>query len=129
MVDGEKRTFVDLAPKYARWAADQYFISAPRNARSIAIAENLPPPQIMQPEDGARILLDPETPADAATLALEARVDPSVQQVMWYVDHRPFELTSAPFTARWPLARGEHTIEARIPYTPYRSRALRIRVE
>lgn len=124
-VDGEKRAFVELAPKYARWAAEQYFISAPAKKR-IALAEELSPPIVVSPESGAQVLIDPETPADRATLALEARVDRSVEEVMWYVDGKPFALVAAPFTARWPLVRGEHVIDARIPYTPFRSAPIRI---
>lgn len=129
-VDGEKRAFVELAPKYARWAAEQYFVSAPGSAqakkRIASIAEDLSPPVVVSPEGGARVLIDPETPADRATLALEARVDRSVEELMWYVDGKPFALVSAPFTARWPLVRGEHVIDARIPYTPFRSAPIRI---
>jgi hypothetical protein len=129
LVDGEKRTFVELAPKYARWAAEQYFVSAPSSRKSASISDALAPPKIVQPENGSVILIDPETPADAATLALEAQVDRSVPELLWYVDGKPFQLTAAPFHTRWPLARGVHTIEARIPYTPYRSAPIEIRVE
>jgi penicillin-binding protein 1C len=123
----ERRTYVELEPKYARWAEEQYFVSAP--ARSRAISETMAPPVIVKPENGARILIDPETPPDSATLALETRVDRSVEQIVWYVDGKPFELQSAPFSTRWPLVRGTHVIEARVPFTPHRSAPVRITVE
>jgi hypothetical protein len=36
--------------------------------------------------------------------------------VVWYVDGKPFTLAAAPYTAQWPLTRGRHTFQARLPY-------------
>lgn len=121
------RTFVELPPKYARWVAEQYFRTGTSGPR--AVSEFIAPPVIVKPENGARILIDPETPLDAATLALEVRVDRSVEQILWYVDGKPLELAAAPFSIRWPLARGAHVLEARVPFTPHRSSPIRITVE
>ena len=41
-----------------------------------------------------------------ATLALRDTVDATSEQVVWYVDGKPFQLVDYPYTARWPLAPG-----------------------
>ena len=50
-------------------------------------------------------------------------------QVVWYVDGRPFKVVGTPFTARWPLERGEHTFEARLPATGERSGSILVSVD
>lgn len=89
----------------------------------------LPHIEITSPEAGLRLLLDPETPPALNTLALRAVADPTVTQLVWYVDGRPFQTVDVPFELRWPLAAGEHTFQARIPFTAARSRAVTVIVE
>jgi hypothetical protein len=69
---------------------------------------------VTSPEDGVRLLRDPETPASQATLALRAVVEPPTAQVVWYVDGAPFEVVDYPYAARWPLRPGEHAFQARL---------------
>jgi len=144
----EVRTFVDLGPWYAAWqesadlpippaafspldtgrsAGTRWAITttgAPRlrEARSYRVS-------IVAPESGLSLLRDPETPAATATLALRAVVDPPSEQVIWYVDGRPFQTTDYPYTARWPLEPGEHIFEVRLPFTQARSSQVTIRVQ
>ena len=72
---------------------------------------------------------DPDTPPAAATLALRVVVDPPAQQVVWYVDNQPFQVVDYPYTARWAMKPGEHTFQARVPYTDTRSRSVRVSVQ
>jgi penicillin-binding protein 1C len=150
----EIRTFVDLPPRYARWlaassanvfgetdntvagwtpaAAGDTLLSVPRALAPQSPALSgaaLPRIQITSPETGLRLLLDPETPAAQNTLALTAVVEPRVDQLVWYVDGRPFRTVEPPFDLRWPLVPGEHTFQARIPFTAARSRAVTVIVE
>ncbi len=62
-------------------------------------------------------------------MALRAVVDPPSEQVLWVVDGVPFELTNYPYTVRWPLEPGEHTIQARLPHTDSVSSVVRVVVE
>ncbi len=64
-----------------------------------------------------------------ATLALRAIVDPTPDQVVWYVDGKPFQLVDYPFTARWPLSQGEHRFQVRLPHTELVSNELRVWVQ
>ncbi len=133
----EARTFVDLPARYAGWLARQSEPSWSEIAKrfggpeaSLALPDDrLARIEILSPEAGERLLRDPETPPDLNTLALRATVDPPVEQLLWYVDGSPFGMARAPFELRWPLAPGEHFIQARVPFTAARSRAVRITVE
>jgi penicillin-binding protein 1C len=82
------------------------------------LADSEPDVRIVSPTDGLSVLPDPEAPKGQATLALEAEVEGAPPQILWTVD--------APYTARWPVTPGLHRIEARIPYTPIRSGAVRV---
>ena len=64
-----------------------------------------------------------------ATLALRAVVDPPSEQVLWYVDGEPFELADYPYTTRWRLEPGEHTIQARLPHQETASKVVRVVVQ
>lgn len=131
-------SFVELPPRYAEWLAATAATAA-TGANPAPATDGPASPAvatsgghriaILSPEDGARLLLDPETPASLATLALAAEVDPPAPQLVWYVDGRPFEVADAPYAARWPLAAGEHVIQARLPFSQLASRPVRIRVE
>ena len=62
-------------------------------------------------------------------LELRAVVEPAVEQLVWYVDGRPFRTVDAPFETRWPLEPGEHSFQARLPWGDVRSAAVRVRVD
>lgn len=126
------RTFTDLGPRYAEWQASA---GLPFPPGLVTAAESLPAPtrtatlRITSPRAGLRLLRDPETPPEMATLALSVVVDPPREQVLWVVDGSPFQLVDYPFSARWPLSRGEHVFEARLPLEPGRSEVVRVTVE
>jgi penicillin-binding protein 1C len=131
----ELRTYVDLPPRYAAWAAAAG-LEAPPSARP-TLASLVGPPalsrparvSITAPADGERLLRDPETPAALATLALTAVVDPPVPQVVWLVDGRPWKLVDYPYAARWPLAAGEHVFQALVPALGKSSARVTVTVE
>jgi penicillin-binding protein 1C len=134
----ELRTLVDLPPRYAAWAAGtglprlQTAIGARsesgRASPAVLRATDIRI-SVTSPESGLRVLRDPETPPEQATLALRAVVDPPVPQIVWYVDGRAHEVVDHPYTARWTLVPGEHVIEARLPDRDARSGRVRIHVE
>jgi penicillin-binding protein 1C len=127
----EVRPFVELEPRYAAWqaaaglprppsapsplgaAAGRAAAGEPRHARAVPAAVRL---RVTAPEGGVELLRDPETPEALSTLALEAVADPPVEQVVWYVDGRPYAVADYPYSTRWPLAGGVHTIQVRLPY-------------
>lgn len=140
------RTFVVLPTRYAAWAVAHDLPTPPRlldRPRS-GLPRGLSPSQlerrgkaperlahlrITSPEPGARLLRDPEVPAARSTVALTAVVEPPAPQLIWYVDGKPYRVVDYPYATRWPLAPGDHRIEARIPLTPLAAVAVRVTVQ
>src|SRR5205807_698700 len=85
--------------------------------------------RITSPENGARLLHDPETPAELNTVALRAVVDPPVDEVVWYVDGLPVATAAYPYSARWRLQPGEHTFQVRLGSGGGASRRVQVTVE
>ena len=127
----EARTFVDLPPRYAAWAAAEGLPRPPSEEPQLAFASFRPSVRVSlsSPTDGLRVLRDPETPAGQATLSLGAIVDPPGADVVFYVDGRPFETAAYPYRTRWPLQPGEHVFEARVPQAGTRSARVRVLVQ
>lgn len=136
----EERLFVDLPPRYAAWMASAGLKAPPgprwqldsgeTSADHRAFGRELSPRiAITSPLPGSRLLRDPETPAPFSSLALRAHVDPPVPQLVWWVDGAPFATVDSPYSARWPLEPGSHSIEARLPWGGVGSGAVRIVVE
>jgi penicillin-binding protein 1C len=149
------KTVVDLPPRYAEWAASaglqvlapalrpcttlpegecmqvRTALRAPAAGTAPASAAESPVVRvsITAPENNLRVLRDPETPADQATLALRAVVEPAVAQVVWYVDGEAYQVADRPYTVRWKLRPGEHVIEARLPNVSARSGRVKVFVE
>lgn len=135
------RTFVDLPPLYADWAKTTGLSVLPKRAYDFALfrpgseewllkqRDGKVHVSIVSPEDGLRLIRDPETPADQATLALRAVVNPIVPQLLWYVDGRPYQVADYPYTARLTLTPGEHTIQAGLPDAPFYSGRVTIIVQ
>ncbi len=143
----EVRTFVELAPRYAAWQSARGLPRVPWGVSQLGAADpavavyavargdlrgasGLAAPKIgiTSPASGLRILRDPETPRDRATLALRVTVDPPSEQVVWYVNGAPFQVVDYPYVARWPLSPGEHTFQARRPFRDVAARVGRVRV-
>lgn len=119
------KTFHRLHPRYTAWAKRNRLSLMPRLSH-LALREPHAAPVVTKPDDGARLLINPEVPKAQATMALRASAGPEVQQLVWYVDGAPFQVVEAPFVARWPLQPGAHTFEVRVPYSKARSNPVRV---
>ena len=127
----EYRTFVRLPGAYAGWAAANNLAAPPGEYSSVEWLENTESSSlsIMSPEHGVRLLINPDIPAGLNSLGLSVSVDPPVEQILWFVDGRPYELVDSPYAARWPLARGRHSFQARLPYRSEVSEVVEVFVE
>ena len=130
----EVRRFTTLPARYAAWAAANRLPRPPAASPLDApapLAREAPSPRlrILAPRSGLRVVRDPESPASMTTLALRVLVEPSVEQIVWYVDGAPFQVVDYPYTTRWGLTPGEHTFQARLPFARAASEAVRVRVE
>jgi penicillin-binding protein 1C len=133
-----ERSFVLLPARYAAWAAARGLLPPPTLAtvgldprwsaapRARLLAGRSPRVRLTSPEPGARLQRDPDTPAELASVSLQAVVEPAARSVVWYVDGSPYRVVSYPYSARWPLVPGEHTFQARVPYTDAASRLVRV---
>lgn len=141
----EMRTFLQLGPRYAAWAAEAGVPSAPLETSPLdartpsetwtatsrgAFRRSEKPVtlRISTPSHRNVILRDPEMPAEMSTLPLEVVVQGPATQVVWYVDGKPFEVVGHPFSTRWALTPGEHSFQARVPYREERSAVVRVTV-
>ncbi|MCP4694335.1 MAG: glycosyl transferase, partial [Desulfobacterales bacterium] len=84
---------------------------------------------IDSPEDGLRLLTNPETPANRSSLALRVSTSVSVPEILWCVDGQPYKLADPSRAVRWPLRSGAHTFQARLPFRDEMSKIVRIIVE
>jgi penicillin-binding protein 1C len=129
----ELRTFVDLPPRYASWAASAGLPRPPEPGGPAEAARWLRDAvvrlSIRSPEDRLRVLGDPETPPEQSTLALRALASPPVPQLVWYVDGAPYRVADYPYTVRWRLAAGEHVFQARLIDGRTASSAVRVVVQ
>ncbi len=135
----ELRTFTVLPPRYAAWQATHGLAHPPEAISALwagqspaSHAVNVTGPvrlRITSPENGLRLLRDPETPPEQSTLALTVIVDPPVPQVVWYVDGRPYETVAYPYTTRWKLTPGDHLFQVKLPLQPGASPGARVVVQ
>jgi len=83
---------------------------------------------IKEPLPGGTFMVDPDTPRAMQTLSLRAKVTPVVPEIIWHVDGKPFTGAPYPYTARWPLTPGIHTIQARFAHADIASEIVTITV-
>ncbi len=137
----EVHSFAELPQRYARWQAAAGIPTPPREISPLGSegpSSTAPDPMrpashpqrlaIVSPLPGGSFFRDPETPPELSTLPLEAVVDPPSEQLLWYIDGRPFKLVDNPYTARWPLSPGVHSIQIALPFRDIRSSPVRITV-
>ncbi len=144
----EYRVFVDLDPWYREWQVSARLSTRPVMLSLLDMPSKLarqsnkfPASQydlsgtkpvaitIQSPENGACIINNPETPPAMNSIALRAVTDPFISQVLWYVDGKPFKLATLPSPVRWPLKKGLHRFQVRLPFRNEVSDIVKITVE
>ena len=68
------------------------------------------------PARDLHLYTNPEMPPGMNTLSLRVTSEPQVGQVLWYVDGKPYRLAGPPYTVSWPMEKGHHTFQVRLPY-------------
>ncbi|MFO1136385.1 MAG: transglycosylase domain-containing protein [Rhodoblastus sp.] len=84
---------------------------------------------VSTPENNSRIWTNPEQPAALNRLTLKARVEPRVEQIVWYVDGEPFAITDPDKPVYWPMKPGAHRIQARLPLRTGASKSVQVTIE
>jgi penicillin-binding protein 1C len=143
----ERRAFINLPPRYADWAAQAGIPLAPHKVstlgnsgvarfstrtsadRDAINAISQPILRIISPSDGLKLIRDPSVPDTLNTIGLRVETSIRMQEVLWEIDGKPFQLASYPHTVRWKLLPGDHVIRARSTFTSEISKPVHIRVE
>ena len=120
----EIRSYVVLPPRFAAWGGMHGYGPPPSPSTespytSIAIEE---------PIDGSVFRFHPDTPQQLQSIALRANVTPAVPEIIWYVDGKPFQRVSYPYTTRWHLRAGSHVLQARFPHADIQSGIITITI-
>jgi penicillin-binding protein 1C len=138
-------TVLDLPPRYAVWVSQQTGL-ATADVRNASLAKSTSTPvaqdrqyqldskqqvelEILSPKDGVRFISNPEIPAATSSIELSVKINPSVRQITWYVDGKPYKNAEYPYNVRLPLTSGKHIIQAAVPLTNERSKVVAINVE
>jgi penicillin-binding protein 1C len=98
------------------------------------VADPVPPDEpvrlsIAAPENDSRIWRNPDAPPALGRIALKALVEPRAEQIVWYVDGEPFAVADPDKPLFWPLQKGAHQFQIRLPLRPGASKIVRIVVE
>lgn len=143
------RTFIKIPAFLQAWGDKQHIATLPMNfneegqalTRIIGPADQALPVDrvrvserpvrltLESPMPQARILINPEMPLQMNTLALRVNTEPAVSQILWYVDGRPYQLSEPPFTVHWPMQKGRHTFQARLPFRDETSSVVSVVIE
>lgn len=143
------RTFIRLPAFLHEWAESRHIAALPMNfdEEQLALARVIGPADrplwrelvrqseqpvsltLDSPTSDAHLLINPEMPAQMNTLALRVNAEPPVSQVVWYVDGHPYQLAEPPYTVHWPMERGTHTFQVRLPYRDETSLIASVKVE
>ena len=115
-----QRPSLTLPVAHRAWAENAGFRIADAEGTRLAV---------VAPEADARIWINPDTPTRANRIALKAHVSPKVAQVVWYVDGAPFALAGPDEPVWWPLTRGAHRFQVRLPLQNTASDVVHVNVE
>jgi penicillin-binding protein 1C len=122
--EGGARPVVAVPATQRAWAREEgYSLNAPEAGNGEVKL------YVAAPENNSRIWLNPETPPHLNRLALKATVEPRAPQVMWVIDGEPFALADPDDTVWWPMRKGVHRIQLRLPLRDGASRTIRVVVE
>ena len=114
----------------AGWAGTRPGSGAPPPSESpLADAADGAALVIATPEPDTHIWRNPEQPPHLNKLALKLKTAPGVEQVVWWVDGKPFATADAADTVFWPMTPGPHRIQARLALRPGASRAVKVMVD
>ncbi|MBN1551222.1 transglycosylase domain-containing protein [bacterium] len=84
--------------------------------------------RITSPDHQINLIRDPESPTELCSLSLKIDVNPPQNQIVWYVDGRPYQTSEFPYSIRWPLEQGHHWFQAHLPFREEASNIVSVNV-
>ncbi|MBN1698675.1 MAG: transglycosylase domain-containing protein [Spirochaetales bacterium] len=103
------QSYAVLPPEYGAWAVKHGY-KTPEVAYETLDDASI---TILDPQNGSSLLIDPETPRACQSIPLRAHVEPLVKEIVWLVDGEAYQVTGFPYSIRWNLEQGTHTIQAK----------------
>jgi penicillin-binding protein 1C len=107
------RLVVRWPPEAQAWAAEANLPRWPDQDHSCvaqAGATATTAPAIVYPGDGLSFFLEPDRPAEHQAIPLRAAAPSAARSAIWRVDGVPLPPVGPPFSTRWPLSPGAHTL-------------------
>ena len=95
------------------WAAEANLPRWPERDNSCVTPEGATSPTapaIVYPGDGLSFFLEPDRPAEHQAIPLRAAAPSAAKTAIWRVDGVPLPPVGPPFSTRWPLSPGAHTL-------------------
>lgn len=111
--DATPRLVVRWPPEAQAWAAEAGLPRWPERDQSCVLSPHAAAtaaPAIVYPTDGLSFFLEPDRPAEHQAIPLRAAAPSAAKEAIWRVDGVALPAVGPPFTARWPLAPGAHTL-------------------
>jgi penicillin-binding protein 1C len=127
--DGAGAGALKIPAAHRAWAIEAGFRVADQTPAGPDLAAESVRLSIASPENDSRIWRNPDAPPALARIALKALVEPRAAQVVWYVDGEPFAVSDPDKPLFWPLQKGAHQFQVRLPLRPGASKIVRIVVE
>ncbi len=141
----ENRQFVNLPSLYRFWGRSRGLIPSPQsystlnkkdpnfNYELVNLQHNgkqqLPEDieiSILSPRDNLQVTRLPDSPESSSSLAFHVELSQAVDQILWYVDNRPYKTVRFPYTLRWLLQPGEHRFQAELPFYGIKSEVVKV---
>lgn len=109
----QKSSFASYPPRYAEWVAQRHLRQAPTRFSPLCPNKHLARGslQLLSPHPGARYLIDHTQSRTFQTLPLRVVAPRHTRSVTWIVNGKVYKRVGWPFSVRWPLAPGEHTVK------------------
>ena len=83
----------------------------------------------VEPAESSKYYISDILPVESQVIQLKGVIDPASPIAVWYVDGKPYATADYPYSVSWPLQRGTHTFQLRMPSSPLMSRETTIIVE
>ncbi len=118
------KNYTELSHKYADWAKESGFEILPPdfyNTINFFSDNNQNDKNVFQrkitinePAHQTKIFMDPDAPPEMQTIALKTTIEPVMQKVLWIIDNKPYKIQEYPFTTRWHIQRGKHSVSVKL---------------
>jgi len=116
------KNYIVFPERFADWAKSSGYALLPDKYKNENFQENVSRYifqknniTINEPANQTKIFIDYDTPEEFRTLALKTTVAPSPSEIVWYVDNKPYCSAKYPYSTRWKLSKGSHSVFVKIP--------------